>query len=146
MLKEKLMDDLKQAMKEKNVNRKNVVQMVRAAVLQIEKDKHIELEDNQVLEVISKEFKKRSDSLADYEKAGRQDIVDQIKDEMSVLEEYLPKKLTEQELKIEIDKIILETGATSIKDMGNIMKIAKERLGVNADGKMINEILKKIFN
>lgn len=146
MLKEKLMDDLKQAMKEKNVNRKNVVQMVRAAVLQIEKDKHIELEDNQVLEVISKEFKKRSDSLADYEKAGRQDIVDQIKDEMSVLEEYLPKKLSEDELKKVIDEIISETGASSIKDMGSIMKIAKERLGVNADGKMINEILKKAFN
>ncbi|HOZ55098.1 MAG TPA: GatB/YqeY domain-containing protein [Clostridia bacterium] len=146
MLKEKLMDDLKQAMKEKNVNRKNVVQMVRAAVLQIEKDKHIVLEDNQVLEVISKEFKKRSDSLADYEKAGRQDIVDQIKDEMSVLEEYLPKKLSEDELKKVIDEIISETGASSIKDMGNIMKIAKERLGVNADGKMINEILKKAFN
>ncbi len=146
MLKEKLMNDLKQSMKEKNVNRKNVVQMVRAAILQIEKDKHVELEDNQVLEVISKEFKKRSDSLADYEKAGREDIVDQIKDEMSVLEEYLPKKLTEEELKIVIDEIISETGANSIKDMGNIMKIAKERLGVNADGKIINEILKKAFN
>lgn len=146
MLKEKLMEDLKQSMKDKNVNRKNVVQMVRAGILQIEKDKHIELEDNQVLEVISKEFKKRSDSLADYEKAGRQDIVDQVKEEMSVLEEYLPKKLSEEELTAVIKEIIAELGATSIKDMGNIMKAAKERLGVSADGKMINEIVRKKLN
>lgn len=146
MLKEKLMEDLKQSMKDKNVNRKNVVQMVRAAILQIEKDKHIELDDNQVLEVISKEFKKRSDSLADYEKAGRQDIIDQVKEEMSVLEEYLPKKLSEEELTSVINEIITELGATSIKDMGNIMKTAKERLGVSADGKMINEIVRKSLN
>lgn len=140
------MEDLKQSMKDKNVNRKNVVQMVRAAILQIEKDKHIELDDNQVLEVISKEFKKRSDSLADYEKAGRQDIIDQVKEEMSVLEEYLPKKLSEEELTSVINEIITELGATSIKDMGNIMKTAKERLGVSADGKMINEIVRKSLN
>src|SRR5574344_476932 len=143
MLKEKLMDDLKQSMKNKNINRKNVVQMVRAAILQIEKDKHIELDDNQILEVISKENKKRVDSLVDYEKAGRQDIIDQVKEEISVLEEYLPKKLSEEELTVQINQIIVELGATSIKDMGSIMKIAKERLGVNADGKMINEIVRK---
>lgn len=146
MLKEKLMEDLKQSMKDKNVNRKNVVQMVRAGILQIEKDKHVELDDNQILEVISKEFKKRNDSLSDYEKAGRQDIIDQVKEEMGVLEEYLPKKLSEEELTAEINKIVAELGATSIKDMGNIMKTAKERLGVNADGKMINEIVRKLFN
>ncbi len=143
MLKEKLMEDLKQSMKDKNVNRKNVVQMVRAGILQVEKDKKIELDDNQILELISKEYKKRSDSLADYEKAGRQDIIDQVKDEMSVLEEYLPKKLSEEELTAQVNQIIADLGATSIKDMGNIMKVAKERLGVNADGKMINEIVKK---
>lgn len=145
MLKEKLLEDLKAAMKDKNVNRKNTVQMVRAAILQVEKDKKIELNDDQILEVIAKEFKKRNDSLADYEKSGRADLISQIKEEMAVLEEYLPKKLSEEELTIKIKEIIYEVGATSMKDMGKIMKSAKEQLGVTADGKMINEIVKKLL-
>ena len=132
-------------MKEKNINRKNVVQSVRAAVLQVEKDKKIEMDDAKVLEVISKEHKKRIDALTDFEKAGREDLILQAKEELSVLEEYLPKKLNEQELTEELKKIIEEVGATSIKDMGNIMKAVKEKLGVSADGKMVNEIIKKIF-
>lgn len=145
MLKEKLLEDLKTAMKEKNVNRKNTVQMVRASILQVEKDKKIELNDDQILEVIAKEFKKRNDSLADYEKSGREDLINQIKEEIAVLEEYLPKKLSEEELTEKIKVIISNVGATSMKDMGKIMKQAKEELGVTADGKMINEIVKKLL-
>ncbi len=145
MLKEKLLEDLKSAMKDKNVNRKNTVQMVRAAILQVEKDKKIELDDNQILEVIAKEFKKRNDSMTDYEKSGREDLINQIKEEMAVLEEYLPKKLSEEELTEKVKEIITQVGATSIKDMGKIMKEAKEQLGVTADGKMINEMVKKLL-
>ena len=145
MWKEKLLDDLKLAMKEKDVVKKNTVQMVRAAILQVEKDKQIELNDDQILEVIAKEFKKRNDSLADYEKSGREDLINQIKEEMSVLEGYLPKKLSEEELTEKVKEIISEVGATSMKEMGIVMKTAKERLGVTADGKMINEIVKKIL-
>lgn len=145
MLKEKLLEDLKASMKEKNVNRKNTVQMVRASILQVEKDKKIELNDDQILEVIAKEFKKRNDSLVDYEKSGREDLINQIKEEMAVLEEYLPKKLSEEELTEKIKVIISNVGATSMKDMGKIMKQAKEELGVTADGKMINEIVKKLL-
>ena len=79
MLKEKLMEDLKNSMKEKNNLRKNVVQMVRAAILQIEKDKSIEVDDNKILEIIAKEVKTRKDSLADFEKGGREDLVEQAK-------------------------------------------------------------------
>jgi len=145
MWKEKLLDDLKAAMKDKDVVKKNTVQMVRAAVLQVEKDKQIELNDDQILEVIAKEFKKRNDSLADYEKSGREDLIAQIKEEMSVLEGYLPKKLSEEELTEKVKEIISEVGATSMKEMGLVMKTAKEKLGVTADGKMINEIVKKIL-
>lgn len=145
MLKEKLLEDLKSAMKDKNVNRKNTVQMVRAAILQVEKDKKIELDDNQILEVIAKEFKKRNDSMTDYEKSGREDLINQIKEEMAVLEEYLPKKLSEEELTEKVKEIIAQVGATSMKDMGKIMKEAKEQLGVTADGKMINEMVKKLL-
>lgn len=145
MWKEKLLEDLKAAMKDKNVVKKNTVQMVRAAILQVEKDKQIELNDDQILEVIAKEFKKRNDSLADYEKSGREDLINQIKEEMAVLEDYLPKKLSEEELTEKVKEIIAEVGATSMKDMGMVMKTAKEKLGVTADGKMINEIVKKIL-
>ena len=145
MLKEKLMEDLKEAMKNKEINRKNTVQMVRAAILQVEKDKKIELDDNQVLEVIAKEFKKRNDSLPDYEKSGREDLITQIKEEMAVLEQYLPKKLSVEELTEKVKEIIAQVGATSMKDMGMVMKSAKEQLGVTADGRMINEIVKKLL-
>ena len=145
MWKEKLLEDLKAAMKDKDVIKKNTVQMVRAAVLQVEKDKQTELNDDQILEVIAKEFKKRNDSLADYEKSGREDLINQIKEEMAVLEGYLPKKLSEEELTEKVKEIITEVGATSMKEMGIVMKTAKERLGVTADGKMINEIVKKIL-
>lgn len=145
MLKEKLLEDLKMAMKEKNVNRKNAVQMVRTAILQIEKDKGIQVEDEQIIEIIAKEVKKRKDSLVDYEKANRQDLIDQINEEISTLEEYLPKQLTDDELEIEIKRIIEQTGATTIKDMGKVMKEAKLTIGAKADGKRINEMVKKVL-
>ena len=106
MLKEKLLEDLKRSMKEKNTNRKNVVQMVRAGILQVEKDKGIQLEDAQVLEIIAKELKKRKDSLADFEKANREDLINQVNEEISVLEEYLPKQLSDEELELKIQEII----------------------------------------
>ncbi len=146
MLKEKLLEDLKVAMRDKNVNRKNTIQMVRAAILQVEKDKKIELNDDQILETIAKEFKKRNDSLPDYEKSGREDLIAQIKEEMAVLEEYLPKKLSKEELTEKLKVIITNVGATSMKDMGTVMKAAKAELGVTADGKMINEVVKELLN
>lgn len=145
MLKEKLLEDLKVSMREKNVNRKNVVQMVRAAVLQKEKNEGIELNDNQIMEIISKEHKTRIDSLAEFEKAGREDLINQTKEEIAVLDEYLPKKIEKQELENIIKEVINTTGATSMKDMGNVMKLVKEKCGVSADGKDINEIAKKML-
>lgn len=146
MLKEKLMEDLKEAMKEKQILRKNVVQMVRAAILQVEKDKQIELDDNQVLEIIAKESKKRKDSLADYEKSGRQDLINQVKQEIEIIAEYLPKQLSKEEITDIVKEIIAEVGATSIKDMGKVMKPAKEKIGARADGKVINEVVKEFLN
>ena len=145
MLKEKLMEDLKTAMREKDNIRKNTVQMVRAAILQIEKDKGIEVTDVQILEIIAKEVKTKKDALGDFEKAGREDLILQTKEEMNVLSEYLPKQLTAQELEVKINEIITKIGATSIKDIGIVMKEAKAEIGVAADGKMINEVVRKIF-
>ncbi len=145
MLKEKLLEDLKSSMKEKNEIRKNVVQMVRAAILQVEKDKNVKLEDNQILEIIAKESKKRKDSLEDYKKGGRQDIVAQVEEEIQILSQYLPKQLSKEEISNILKEIIKQTGATTIKDMGKVMKIAKEKMGTSADGKTINEIVKELL-
>ena len=145
MLKEKLMEDLKEAMRSKNEIKKNTVQMVRAAILQIEKDKGIQVEDNQILEIIAKEVKSKRDALKDFEKAERQDLIDQTNKEIEVLQQYLPKQLSREEIKVELEKIITEIGATTMKDMGAIMKEAKVKMGASADGKTINEVAKEIM-
>lgn len=145
MLKEKLMEDLKNSMKNKNEIRKNTVQMVRAAILQIEKDKGIQVEDDKILEIIAKEVKTKKDALKDFEKAQRQDLIDQTNKEIEILQEYLPKQLTKEEIKEKLEKIISDLGATSMKDMGAIMKEAKAQMGASADGKTINEVAKEIM-
>ena len=140
MLKEKLLNDLKDAMKAKDTNKKNAVQMVRTAILQIEKDKCIEVTDEQIIDIIAKEVKTRKDSLVEFEKAERQDLIDQTNSE-----QYLPKQLTDKELELQVKEIVEKVGATTIKDMGKVMKEAKVTIGAKADGKRINEMVKKIL-
>ena len=145
MLKEKLMDDLKEAMRDKNTNKKNAIQMVRTAILQIEKDKGIEVEDAKILEIIAKEVKTRKDSIAEFEKGGRDDLVNQAKEEIETLSVYLPKQLSIEEIKEKVSAIISKIGATSMKDMGAVMKEAKAEIGTAADGKTINEVVKELL-
>lgn len=145
MLKDKLLEDLKNSMKEKNVIRKNVIQMVRAAILQVEKDKKVELSDEDIINIMAKEAKKRKDSLEDYKKSNRQDLIDQIQEEIHIIEEYLPKQLTKEEIAKIVKEIINEVGATSIKDMGKVMKTAKEKIGAASDGKTINEVVRELL-
>ena len=145
MLKEKLMEDLKKSMKEKNEIRKNTVKMIRAAILQIEKDKGIAVDDEKIIEIIAKEVKVKKDALSDFEKAEREDLINQTNEEISILEEYLPKQLTKEEIKEIVSEVIEEIGATSIKDMGVVMKEAKAKIGASADGKSINEVVREIL-
>lgn len=144
-MKKRLLEDLKEAMKEKNEVKKNTIQMARAGILQIEKDKGIELNNEQIVELIAKEVKKRRDSIADYERGGREDLVNQIKAEISYLEVYLPKQLSKEEITEIVKQVISETGAESMKDMGKVMKGAKEKIGAAADGKTINDVVKELL-
>ena len=144
-LKEILADDLKSAMKDKDIIRKNVVQMVRAAVLQVEKDNKVTLDDDGVLDVIAKQLKQRRDSLPDYEKSGREDLIAELKAEMDVLMKYLPEQLSEDELRTIVEAAIASTGASSMKDMGKVMSEVMPKVKGRADGKMINEIAKAIL-
>ena len=145
MLKEKLMEDLKNSMKNKDEIRKNTVQMVRAAILQIEKDKGIQVEDDKILEIIAKEVKSKKDALKDFEKANREDLINQTNTEIEILQEYLPQQLSREEIKVKLEQIISKLGATTMKDMGAIMKEAKAQMGASADGKTINEVAKEIM-
>ena len=145
MLKEKLMDDLKVSMREKNEIRKNTIQMVRAAILQIEKDSGIQVDDNKIIEIIAKESKKRKDAAADFEKSGRQDLIDRNNKELEIINSYLPEQLSKEDIEKIVKEIISNIGATSIKDMGNVMKEAKAKMGASADGKTINEVVRALL-
>lgn len=144
-LKDKLMLDLKEAMKEKDTIRKNTVQLVRSGVLQIEKDKKIELDDEGVLDVIAKELKKRRDSMPDYVKSGRQDLIDNLNKEIEVLLTYLPKQLTEDEIRAIVEEAVKETGATTMKDMGKVMANVTPKVKGRADNKIVSGLVKQML-
>jgi len=145
-IKETLAADLKQAMKDKDIIKKNTVQMVRSAVLQFEKDNLKELDDSGVLDIIAKELKKRRDVLPEYEKSGRDDLISDIKREIEVLLQYLPAQLSDDELREIVKKAVSDTGATSVRDIGKIMqKVMPETKG-RADGKKINEIVRELLS
>ena len=142
-LKEKLQEDLKSSMKNKDTIRKSVVTLIRAAIKQYEVDNRVELADDAVIEVISRPLKQRKDSLAEFEKANRDDLIEETKSEIQVLEGYLPQQLSEEELEKIVIETIAEVGATAMKDMGKIMATTKPKTAGRADGRKINELVKK---
>ncbi|MGN0162787.1 MAG: GatB/YqeY domain-containing protein [Candidatus Ornithomonoglobus sp.] len=145
-IKEKLKEDLKTAMKEKDTVRKNVVQLIKAGVLQVEKDKKVTLDDEGVTDVIAKQLKQRRDSLPDYEKSGREELIAQLKREMELLMEYLPAQLSHDELVEIVSKAVKDTGASTVKDMGKIMAAVMPQTKGRADGKEINKIARELLS
>ena len=146
IMKKRLLEDLKEAMKDKNEIKKNAIQMARAGILQIEKDKGIELDDKQIIELIAKEVKKRKDSINDYEKAGRDDIISDLNKEIEILSKYLPKQLTTEEIEALVEESIKNVGATSPRDMGKVMQDLRPKISGKADGKVVSEIVKSKLN
>ncbi|HIT88318.1 MAG TPA: GatB/YqeY domain-containing protein [Candidatus Coprocola pullicola] len=144
-LKEQLFEDLKSAMKEKDTIRKDTVQLIRSGILQIEKDKKIQLDDQGVIEVIAKQLKSRRDSMPDYVKSGRQDLVEKLNREIEILLNYLPEQLSESEIQKVIEETIAEIGATSMKDLGNVMKAVTPKVKGRADGKVVSNLVKEIL-
>ena len=145
-LKETLLQDLKTAMKDKDTIRKNTIQLVRAGVLQIEKDNHVELEDDGVLDVIAKELKKRRDSLPEFEKSGRTDLIENLNKEIDVLLGYLPEQLTEDEIQKIVEETIAETGAATMKDMGKVMGAVSSKVKGRADNRVVSGYVKKLLS
>ncbi|MCL1802249.1 MAG: GatB/YqeY domain-containing protein [Eubacteriaceae bacterium] len=143
--KELLKQQLKEAMASKNTIQKNVVTLLRAAILQYEKDTKEEITEEGIAAIAAKQLKQRKDSLESFEKAGRQDLVETTQKEISLLGEYIPQQLTDDQLRQEIEAIINETGASSAKDLGIVMKAATQQLKGVADGKRINGLAKELL-
>ena len=145
-LKERLMADLKDAMKNKDKLRKDVITMVRAAIKQKEVDERVELDDSDIENIISKQLKEKKASIEEFKKGNRQDLVDQTNDEIEILLKYLPEQLSDEELKEIIKKVIDENEITSMKDIGKLMKNVMPLIKGKADGKQVNVIAKELLN
>lgn len=144
-LKERLKADLKDAMRAKELEKRDSIRAINTMIKQIEVDQRIELDDAEVIKLIQKGIKQREEAIAQYKDAGRDDLVEKEQSQIDIFSLYLPKQLSDEELESEIKKIIEEVGASSMKDMGKIMNPAKEKLGGSADGKRINETVKKLL-
>ena len=143
-LKDKIVSDMTAAMKAKDAARTSTLRMVKAAIMHREKEGGGELTDEDVTKLLRSQVKQRRDSVEQYQKAGRQELVDKEAAEIVVIEEYLPQAASEAEIEQAVTAAVAETGATSMKDMGAVMKAAMAKLaGKNADGKLLSETVKK---
>ncbi len=129
-------------MRAKDAPRLGAIRLLQAAIKQREVDERIELDDTQVIEAIEKMLKQRRDSISQYEAANRQDLADAEKYEVSVLQEYLPQPLTEAEIAALLDKVVAETGAVGIKDMGKVMSMLKPLVVGRADMGSMSGLIK----
>lgn len=144
-LREQINDDIKTAMKEKNVEKRDALRLLSSAMKQIEVDERKELSDDDVVKIIQKQVKQRNDAMAQYRDAGREDLYEKEASEAAIFETYLPKQLSDEELESALRTIIAEVGAASMKEIGKVMGAASKALGAQADGKRINECAKKIL-
>lgn len=134
------MDDFKSAMKSKDEIRKNTINMVRAAIKQVEVDTRVELSDDEILPIIKKQVKMRKDALADFEKGGRTDLIDVYNREIEILSEYLPKELSDDEINNLISNTAKELGIESGKEnMGKLMGAVMQKVAGQADGNRVRK-------
>ena len=142
-LSEQIISDLTASMKAQDAQRTSTLRMVKAAIMNRKIEKGGELDDDEMQRLLRSLVKQRRDSIEQYEKAGRQELVDKEQAEISVIETYLPQAASVSEIEAAVTAVIAETGATSIKDMGKVMKAVQASLaGKNADGKMIADSVK----
>lgn len=141
-LKARITEDMKTAMRARDSARLGAIRLLQAAIKQREVDERIELDDTQVIEVIEKMLKQRRDSISQFEAAKRQDLVDIEKFEVSVLQTYLPQALTDDEVKVILEKVITETAASGMKDMGKVMAAIKPLVVGRADMGKISGLIK----
>lgn len=147
-LKDKLTEDMKQAMKDKEAGklRLSVIRMVRASIKNTEIDRKKELGDEEVLDVLAKEVKMRRDSLDEFRKGNRPDLVAGLEQEIAILMDYLPQQLSDEEVRALVAEAVAQTGAAGPKDMGKVMAALMPKVKGRADGKLVNSLVKEALN
>lgn len=147
-LKDRLTEDMKQAMKDKEAGklRLSVIRMVRASIKNVEIDRKKELSEDEVLDVLAKEVKMRRDALEEFKKGNRPDLVEGLEQEIAILMHYLPEQLSEAEVRALVAEAVAQTGAAGPKDMGKVMAVLMPKVKGKADGKLVNTVVKELLN
>ena len=144
-LKAKILDDVKQAMRDKDAPRLSALRLLSAAIKQQEVDERKELTDVEVVAVVQKALKQRRDSITQYEAAGRDDLAETERFEVSVLQAYLPAQLSDDEIRQEVAAVVAEVGAAGPQDMGKVMPKLKDKLAGRADMGRVSAVLKEVL-
>jgi hypothetical protein len=140
------MEDMKKYMKEKNKLALNTVKMVNAEIKKQEVDKQRELNDEEIIAVIEKQIKNRKDSVKQYKSAGRDDLAEQERQEIKILEKYLPEQLSEEEIEKIVSEVMEEVGAKEKSDFGKVMGKVMPKVKGKADGNLVKKIVEKKFD
>jgi uncharacterized protein len=144
-LKEQLKSDMKDAMRAKEIVKRDTIRSINTMIKQIEVDERKDLSDEDVIKLIQKGIKQREEAISQYSEAGRDDLVEIESAQIEIYKLYLPKQLTDEELELMTQQIIDEVGATSMKDMGKVMPVLKTKVGTSADGKRMSGAIKKLL-
>jgi len=145
-LKEQLKSDLKEAMRSKEIVKRDSIRAINTMIKQIEVDERKELDDVDVIKLIQKGIKQREEAALQYKNANREDLVAVEEEQIAIFKAYLPQQLSDEELEVGMKELILEVGATTIKDMGKVMGNASKKFAGVADGKRISEMVKKLLS
>jgi uncharacterized protein len=145
-LKNQLQGDLKEAMRAKDVARRSTLRLLRAAIKNAEIEVGHPLEDEEVLEVINKEAKRRREAITEYKQAGRQDLVEQEQAELAIIETYLPRQMNREEIETVVHKVIADLNAQSLADLGKVMGRLMPELKGQADGRLVHQIVRDILS
>ncbi|EOH2235386.1 GatB/YqeY domain-containing protein, partial [Campylobacter coli] len=141
-----ILNDIKEAMKQKDDFKRDTLRTLNAAFKQVEVDERIELSDERILKIIASEIKKRKDAIELYSKGGREDLAQKEQKEIALFESYLPQQLSDEELQAALKEMIANLGVSSLKDQGLVMKEAKAKFGARVDGKRLNVTLRELLN
>ncbi|KRE52034.1 GatB/YqeY domain-containing protein [Paenibacillus sp. Soil724D2] len=144
-LSDRLNEDMKQAMKSQDKFKLSVIRMVRSTIKNSEIELKRALDDNEVLDVLTREIKQRKDSLHEFTKAGRDDLAESLKAELVILAEYMPQQLSEEEVKAIVQQTIQQIGASSKADMGKVMTALMPQVKGRTDGKLINQLVQQLL-
>lgn len=145
-LKAQLKIDLKEAMKAKEIVKRDSIRTINTMIKQIEVDERIELDDAAIIKLIQKGIKQRDEAITQYKQASREDLIAKEQEQIDIFKLYLPKQLSDDELESGMKEIISSVNAQSIKDMGKVMGAASKKFAGVADGKRINEMVKKLLS